>query len=127
MKKEPKKSSAAHIFPENNGPRAASRSGGQGQTDYTLPFYRPESFNLTRLHQLTEMHFSLHRPPAHCFLNGKICEARDGLHMLKFKVEIGDSENVILPTQAQPAPHINSASLESVQSFSSAVQTFFAE
>jgi len=88
MKKEPKKSSAAHIFPKNNGPRAASRSGGRGQTDYTLPFYRPESFSFTALHQNILYVPSLHRPPAHCFLNGKICEARGWLHMLTFEKEI---------------------------------------
>ena len=50
----------------------------------------------------TKSIFSLHRPPAHCFLNGKICEARGGLHMLTFKVEIGDSGSAILLSQAQP-------------------------
>jgi len=61
--------------------------GGAQQTTHCR-FTGREALASLNLISSTKGLFSLHRPPAHCFLNGKICEARGWLHMLMFEGEI---------------------------------------
>ena len=61
--------------------------GGAQQTIHCR-FTGREALASLNLISSTKGLFSLHQPPAHCFLNGKICEARGGLHMLMFEGEI---------------------------------------
>jgi len=67
--------------------------GGAQQTIHCR-FTGREALASLNLISSTKGLFSLHRPPAHCFLNGKICKARGGLHMLTFRGKFRQAHSV---------------------------------